>query len=64
MNPLAAFGGAMSFALSSNTSSDGKQGGASFQVGDFNAGFKLSKQTTYLIGGLAFLAVFAYIAKR
>lgn len=65
MNPLAAFGGgAMPLALSSSTSSEGRQTGSAFNVGDFNSGLRLSKNAMYLIGGLAFLAAFVIVAKK
>lgn len=57
--------GPMPMSLSSATSSEGKQSGSVFSIGDFSGGKqKLSKNAMILIGGLAFLAVFAYVAKK
>lgn len=64
MNPLSMFGaGAMPMSLSNSSGSDGQQGGQSFNTGAFNVG-KTSNTTLYLIGGLAVLAAFVFLAKR
>lgn len=65
MFPASLFGaGGLPFNMSSATSSDGKQSGGAFVIGDFNAGGKASKETIYLVAGIAFLAAFVYLARK